>query len=513
MNYHRTVRRLATLSILCLVATNERHHHGLAAAQQQEQQQRRRDRASPGSGGEMTAGKHRSLGEVAMSERRFEDALSHYRKAIDLEPNSAANYYRLFRVHNRMRKLGEALTDLTKALEIDPDNADYRRQRAKLLVALGQCDRAVEDYRLVRAGGNDPSEFKEAEDEAVRCAQQTDAANRAYAEEDWAKAVQYFNLALSHMEQATDLLFMKARAQYMSGDYYGTVSDAGRILKSHSDHLDAYQLRGEAYFRLGEHDMAVNHFREALKFDPEHKGCKAGHKAVKAITKKEKRGDDAFAKGQNKEAVDHWRQAMGLDPSHTAFIRPTMLKVVKALTAAKEHDAAIAEAKKYIATGESADGLIALADAELAAEKYEDAVRTYRQASEFEPNERQQETREKLQKAETALKQSKEKNYYKILGVPRDAKLKEIKKEYRRLALEWHPDKNTENKEEAEKMFQDISEAYEVLSDKEMREKYDRGEAVFDNQPGGHRPQSGHQFFQRHFQHGGGGQRMHFRFN
>lgn len=57
------------------------------------------------------------------------------------------------------------------------------------------------------------------------------------------------------------------------------------------------------------------------------------------------------------------------------------------------------------------------------------------------------------------MKQSKEKNYYKILGVARTAGQKEIKKSYRDLALKWHPDKNTDQKEEAEKMFQDISEA------------------------------------------------------
>ncbi len=117
-----------------------------------------------------------------------------------------------------------------------------------------------------------------------------------------------------------------------------------------------------------------------------------------------------------------------------------------------------------------------------------------------------------------ALKQSKEKNYYKILGVPRNAKLQEIKKSYRELALRWHPDKNTDDTETAEKMFQDISEAYEILSDKELRAKYDRGEPVFENQGGGGGQQRHHMdpnmFFQQHFrqQGGGGGQRMHFRF-
>lgn len=64
--------------------------------------------------------------------------------------------------------------------------------------------------------------------------------------------------------------------------------------------------------------------------------------------------------------------------------------------------------------------------------------------------------------------------YYRVLGVPKAASESDIKKAYRKLALRWHPDKNPNNKEEAEKKFKEISEAYEVLSDKEKRDIYDR---------------------------------------
>lgn len=64
------------------------------------------------------------------------------------------------------------------------------------------------------------------------------------------------------------------------------------------------------------------------------------------------------------------------------------------------------------------------------------------------------------------------KDYYDILGVPRQATADEIKKAYRKLALKYHPDKNPGNKR-AEDRFKELSEANEVLSDPEKRKRYD----------------------------------------
>ncbi|XP_038044831.1 dnaJ homolog subfamily B member 6-like isoform X1 [Patiria miniata] len=64
--------------------------------------------------------------------------------------------------------------------------------------------------------------------------------------------------------------------------------------------------------------------------------------------------------------------------------------------------------------------------------------------------------------------------YYNVLGVSRGASLEDIKKAYRKKALKWHPDKNPNNKEEAERRFKEIAQAYEVLSDKSKRDIYDR---------------------------------------
>ena len=97
-------------------------------------------------------------------------------------------------------------------------------------------------------------------------------------------------------------------------------------------------------------------------------------------------------------------------------------------------------------------------------------------------------------------------DYYKILGVPRDANRRQIKSAFRKLALQWHPDKFTTpaERETANKMFQDLNEGYDVLTDDEKKGRYDRGEDVEQPQQ---QQQWGNPFG------GFGHQQFHFKFN
>lgn len=127
-------------------------------------------------------------------------------------------------------------------------------------------------------------------------------------------------------------------------------------------------------------------------------------------------------------------------------------------------------------------------------EEYEEAIKVYQQASNINnQNQRVRNTctytcndvkisnflntitnsthsnqvKDGLHRAQNLLKQSQKRDYYKILGVKRNANKKEINKAYRTLAKEWHPDKyEGEDKKKAEKMFYDIAAAKEVLTDK-----------------------------------------------
>ena len=72
------------------------------------------------------------------------------------------------------------------------------------------------------------------------------------------------------------------------------------------------------------------------------------------------------------------------------------------------------------------------------------------------------------------------KDYYQILGVERSASADDIRKAYRKLAMQYHPDRNPGNKQSEDK-FKEINEAYQVLSDKEKRARFDQLGSAYSN--------------------------------
>lgn len=297
----------------------------------------------------------------------------------------------------------------------------------------------------------------------------------------------------------------RAFCLYFSGEMYESIADTGKVLKIESNNIPALELRGGAYYTLGELESAMNHYRQGLKFDPEHEGCKGGYRQVKKVQDLLKK----ISNSNNDDAtIPLLLKLIDADPQHRTIADKARMDLAKAYANLKQ----FAKAKEAANTVLSRDQNNAQAHRILGlvymeAEEYEQAVQSFRKAHELAGDNGDIEN--ELRKAETALKQSTQKDYYKILGVSRTATLKSIKKSYREQALLWHPDKHLgdEEKERAEKKFQSVAEAYEVLSDKEKREKYDRGEEVFPNQGGENG--GGHNPFNHHFRQGG----QHFQFH
>lgn len=342
----------------------------------------------------------------------------------------------------------------------------------------------------------------------------------AYQHSNWHAARDHLSEAIKYAEISATLLLKRAWSSYNLGDLYEAIADAGKVLKFEADNINALELRGISYYQLGELETAMNHFRQGLKFDPEHDGCKKTYRVVKKIQGFQSKAEKATASGDHNTAVKNLLNLLEVDRDHRIINFKGYLNLATAYKNLQQIKEAKSAATKAIEIDQNnAEGYRVMGQVLVEAEEFDDAVGRFRRALELSDNDAG--IQDELRKAEAALKQSKQKDYYKILGVSRKATAKEIKKAYRDLALKWHPDKHQgeEEKEKAEKQFQIISEANEVLSDDEKKMKYDRGEDVFPNQGGGG---GGHdQFmhhgnpFAQHFQHAGphfGGQQFHFQF-
>jgi len=277
------------------------------------------------------------------------------------------------------------------------------------------------------------------------------------------------------------------------------------------DALSKLYKRGKQFYVMGNTELALKHFREALKLDPEH-ACKKDYKQAKKLAKIMEKiegvlGKDVEGKGRQKqlEREEQYEEALvlltdALDLTPPAVYRSSLYRDLCVCTTKTRRTA---DALKHCAKHEQHDqgsisAKVLWAEALLLNEKFEEAISEYKKV--IEMDEHSKEGREGLQQAERLYKRSKEIDYYKLLNVSRSASGREIKRAYHKLAVEYHPDKNPDDREQAEIKFKAVAQAYEVLSDDDMRRKYDAGEDVTGNPGEG---QEGHG------QGGGGGHWMH----
>jgi len=286
----------------------------------------------------------------------------------------------------------------------------------------------------------------------------------------------------------------------------GSVEEEGFSADSAFDKLFK---RGKQFYVMGNTELALRHFREALKLDPEHKKCKSDYKQAKKLAKVMEKidaimGKEVEGKGRQKamERVEQYEDARVLLDEALAIGPPSVYRATLyrdlciCNTKLRRQEDALKMCAQHASHDGSLESKLLHAEALLLSEQFEEAIAEYRKV--IEMDEHSQAAREGLQQAEKLYKRSKEVDYYKLLGVSRSASTREIKSAFRKLAVEYHPDKNQDNKEEAEVKFKAVSQAHEVLTDEDLRRKYDAGEDVTGN------PGEGEQQ-----QHGGGGQWMH----
>lgn len=445
----------------------------------------------------------------------FRAAVDCYTKAIELVPEEYTYYGNRAAAQMGRSQFKLALEDCEAAIAMNAGFTKAYLRGARCKMQLGHFEGATAMLETIAArpeGARDPTVA--ADLKLIRETHQKLNALIQLAQVDkWNEALPNLEYVLTHVGNSEDVQILAAQILCGCGQFGRAGPMCSRLYRSNPSKPAITTLRATTAYYSGQVESALKLLKQVLVTDPDNRRCMRMYKMVKKLELKKSKGNEAFKMGKNQEACDFYTEALAVDPMNKDYNATLYgnraaanMKLKKYLEAVQDCDRSLALKPEYMKS------LLRRANCKLELERYQDAIRDFEKAKEMDPQNR--DIRLQLQNAELELKKSKRKNYYKILEITKDADERGIKKAYRKLALRWHPDKNSETPEQqaaAEKKFKDISESYTVLSDATKRRRYDQGADIEEINSGGgghghgHGGQDVNDIFRTFFAQGGGG--------
>lgn len=431
---------------------------------------------------EKTAEIKKESGNQLYKKKQYKKALPLYSEAIQLSPNNASYYGNRAACYIMLNQYNEALADARKALQIDPKFVKGYLRMAKCCMMMG--DLSTADKALLKVEEIEPNNPQLVPERVNLGTIQKywDDAEKCLDKKDFRKVVYLMDRILEIVKGCQRFTLIKAESLAMLGRHEESQELANDILHADAKNVDAVYVRGLSLYYQDNVDKAFTHFQHVLKAAPDHKKALDIYKRARALKQTKEEGNEAFKAGDHPKAYDLYSQALQIDPLNTLtnaklfFNRALVLtKMNKLHEAVSDCTAALKLDDKYL------KALLRRAKCHTDLNMLEEAVLDYEKVVQIE---RSREHRRLLQEAKLALKRSKRKDYYKVLGIEKTASEDEIKKAYKKRALIHHPDRHSSasdtEKVEQEKMFKEVGEAYAILSDPKKRARYDSGQDLDD---------------------------------
>ncbi|KAK5132977.1 hypothetical protein LTR08_008340 [Meristemomyces frigidus] len=461
-----------------------------------------------------------------LAQGNAQDALTYFDIAISRDPRNYLTIFKRGATYLSLGRNAQASRDFDQVLTLKPGFEGALTQRAKIKSRNADWAAAKQDYLAAgKQGGQELADLEEAEGAAKLAADAEKAG-------DWEACVAQAGTAIIVAGTALELRQRRARCRFERGEVMEGIADLNHVLQINTGLTEPHlQIAAMSFYSLGETAKGITAVSKCLHNDPDNKACSKLRKSQKAIERTLKKFNQLIEKRQYasavkllvpqsaedpgllqevKDDVKTYREAGYIHPKAPDFLYGTLVErtceAYSEMNNAKKAQTYCDEALAHNPT--CLPALLSKAQRQLDADDFEPALATLNQAK--EAHAMTQKLQDLLAKAQTLLKRSRQKDYYKTLGVSRDADAREIKKAFRKLTVQNHPDKAHlygVSVEEAQKRMATINEAYEVLSDAELKERFDRGEDPNDPQAAQQGSPFGQQggqpvFFQ---QRGGGG--------
>ncbi|CAI6333188.1 unnamed protein product [Periconia digitata] len=430
------------------------------------------------------AEEYKAAGNKFFKIKDYPAAIKEYSKAIEADPKNPTYYSNRAAAYISANRFVEALEDCKVADELDPGNMKIGLRLGRVYTSLGRPDEALAAYQAINATAKDMQP-------AVTMQRHLQTAEDTLRNGQAGSMIIY---ALNEAERGLGARVDRPRKwTLMRGEAHlrmGNVNALGEaqniamsLLRNNNQDPEALVLRGRALYMQGDNEKAIQHFRQALSCDPDFKDAVKYLRMVQKLERTKEEGNASFKSGRIQEAIDTYTKALDIDTSNKNTNSKILQNRALCYTRLKKWTPAIADCDKALELDPSyTKARKTRAKALGESGNWEEAARELKSIQEANPSEPG--IARDIRNAELELKKSKRKDYYKILGIQKDATDTEIKKAYRKLAIVHHPDKNPDDPDAAER-FKEIQEAHETLSDSQKRARYDSGEDLMEPEMGG----------------------------
>lgn len=461
--------------------------------------------------------------------KNYRGAIDAYSKAIILDSENATLYTNRAASHLMLLQNKEASEDCTKAIALDNTNFKAYFRKATALKGLGKLDEAISTISI-------GLQYDEKNAAALQ-----DKAVLLQAKETLKKieanfAVKQYRQVLIQVDQLIsvlgtniyklNLIKIKALVELQRPEEAINLSNVMMKTASTGD-IELLHVRAKCLYLMGDIPNSVKHLQSCMRSDPDNTEIRTFLRKLKEMEETKEQGNKSFKAGAFADAIAAWTTCINLDSNNRSYNSKLYCNRANALLKLKRPEEAARDCDRAInADPDFIKAYIRRAEANYAIgteDRLKNCISDYEKVQEMVSGKDDAgemtgvDVRAKIKEAKIALKRTKQKDFYSILNVPKDADDDEIKKAYRKAALKFHPDKQGSKSEEekaiATAKFKDIGEAYDVLSDPEKKQRYDEGVDVedLDNPNAGHGGHQGHGgvdpnvLFEMFMRQGGGG--------
>ena len=420
---------------------------------------------------------YKTQGNDFFKKKNYKKAIECYTKAIKLNRSEPTYYTNRASAYMATNNYDSALSDCRLALSLNPDHPRALTRGARCLIVLGQLAEAKEMMSHADRVQPDDQQVKEEYKNLSEALQDLNDYKLFLAQKNYSQALHYVDKLCEISSFSWEFKRFKIETLIMQGDLNKSEEVVRETIKSYSNKPELYLYLGRITYYKGNTSEAERVLAQCRSVDGSYQEGQAMAKDIKRFEQAKDEANKLFSAKKTNEAIAAYTECLKFDEFNKFYNSIILSNRSACYITNKEYIKALTDINKAIELNpDFAKAHARRGNIRYHLEEFSEAMNDYNRAKELNPA--YPDIDNLIASAQSGASNRKRKDYYSVLGIEKTASDDQIKKAYRKQALKWHPDKNSETPEqkmEAEKKFKDVNEAYAVLSDKNKKAIFDSG--------------------------------------